>query len=1390
MDNPTAILEMIRQRRRNTESEIDLLRVDIKSLDAAFVNLRSQPPPRPSVPADKIDSDIARLEHRRNTESMSLPAEKKILKEIEKIRSMRRAHEVMKSYNKKMDDLRARKDTNYDRLRTLRDALDELKKAEAKLIVCERLGGVVQPSELVEDSISLKNNTDKIGPIVGKGGGTLRQKESEYGVSIDIDRKQNAINLLGTEEGVAKVKVWINNIFAAEEHDIKITEDLLRLLIVRKGERMKEIQSEYGVRVDLIRDELKIRVRGVVKSINKVKGYIANLKDMTIAVPVASQLLPKLVGKKGVALKAFEEEFKVDVQVDRENEVFKLSGDNDALENAKAGLEKLIETYTEHEKVYELEAGMTPAIIGKGGANIQKIQNESGTYVNVIRAKDREDGVDSDSIVVRGTNEALAKVDVLINEFLVLFKKENQVITFPPSLTSLIVGKKGATVTKIQKENEVNIDVKRDEGEIRIRGTEENVVNAIAALKAILDSYESITMTGTSDELGSIIGKAGVNVKKLTEESGANIKVNREKGTIIISGEKDKVEKAKTDITVLLEKYKKENMQINVNADFIPALIGKGGENIKKLRKELGLSIDLGAKGSGAITLRGEEELIIKAKETLLNLAAKYEKENVIVRIRPDAYSALIGKSGATIQSIQKETNTQIDVRREKNEVRVRGDNEENVKAAVERVTEIAGESDDVISVDVALPENTNAIAVVVGKKGASAMRLQNEFHVSLNIIRDENKVVLRGMKDDVERAKTEVEKIVREQVRITKELIIPETAVAEIIGKSGANIKQLTSSTGAFIDVLRPDDERNTSKNNEHIVRIRGTTDAVDKAFVAIQAIAGVMEDDQMIVAPHHMELLKKQEKLKLQRIQNSMDVEIALDVESGTVHFTAKDKDTHTRARAEVKALLQFFFPKEFSRVVLKPEVFAATFPKGETGAKLSELAEDSNGAMFELDRNQCVVHVMGDETQVELGLVKLKALEEEYRSRVREVKVPLSMVRIIIGKKGANIKKLQSSTKLKFDIIRGQSTALVRMQGDKERLQLGVDAINEMVVQFKKENVEMSYDPEAARVIIGSKGATIRRLQEESGTRIDLTDKGSGLLTIQGKPEAIEIAKKLLKETLEKAGFADDVETVDVDVHPQDIGSIIGKGGSTIREIESTSGAKVKANKEGGIVSIRGRPAEVESATAQVNAIVQKNKSERDAQMEERKRLRAEQQAANAGNDGGNGSDANNGQNDDKDDSNDNTRTVTKPAWIPGMSESDRLQAQNTNGQIMSKAALKNKQKRERKKVAAQSSRAGVESLLFMGNEATSNGTNDNGRDYVPQVDIRGPPPGFNKSAEEDLGSATVRDALKNLGFGLDGSMDSFSSSSSQNNGKKTNNNNSSGMQYSGLGYNLRL
>ena len=71
--------------------------------------------------------------------------------------------------------------------------------------------------------------------------------------------------------------------------------------LLERPERIKEIQSEYGVRMDCRnRDASTITVKGVLAFVADVKGYLDRLKELSIEVPVASQLLPKLVGKKGV----------------------------------------------------------------------------------------------------------------------------------------------------------------------------------------------------------------------------------------------------------------------------------------------------------------------------------------------------------------------------------------------------------------------------------------------------------------------------------------------------------------------------------------------------------------------------------------------------------------------------------------------------------------------------------------------------------------------------------------------------------------------------------------------------------------------------------------------------------------------------------------------------------------------------------------------------------------------------------------------------------------------------------------------------------------------------------------------------------------------------------
>ena len=1405
-----AMLDMIRQRLRNTEQEIDSLRTDTKRLDEKFVQIRSKPPPRPAVPRDRIESDIARLEHRRNTTSMSLAEEKKLLKEMDKIGAMRKQHDAVAKHNAALDAIRASKDTAFDRLRTLRSALSELQKAEAQLIVCERLGGQVQPHELIESTVSLDGNLDKIGALVGKGGAILRERQQEYGVSIDIDRKQNNIALMGTEEGVEKAKNWIANVFAAEEKSLGVDDQTLRLLILRKGERMKSLEANFGVRVNLNRDSMSLSVRGRVEAINQVEAAIKRWLADAVSVRVPAQLLPRLVGKGGATLKAFQEEHAVDVQVDRENEVFVLHAvDKAKLPEAQSALEKLVEENTEHEKVYELEPDMIPSLIGRGGEAIQKIQSESKTYINLDRkskprrrrrkgsekAADEEDPPPSeggqDRIIVKGTKAALVVADTLIQAFFERYNRENQTLKFDPNLASMIVGKKGEVVAAIQKEHNTNIDISRDTGTIRVRGEEENVKQALAALKAVLDSYKKVEIKGTTDELGALVGKSGAVVQQLTKDTGAQMKIDRAAGCVLVSGESEKVKAAVVRITAVLEKFRRENVVMEVNKEFIPSLIGKGGENIKKFREEAGVNIDLGARGTGTITLRGDEEKIKTAQEKLLEMADRYKKENVSVRIRPEAYSALIGKGGENIQKIQADTGTQIDVRRDQNLVFVRGTNEDAVQKAVAFVVEIAGENPDAISLEIDIDPDTNAAAVVVGKKGVQAMRLQSEFRVNLNIDRTSNKIVLRGLSVDVERAKVEIQNIIRENVRITKDLVIPESAISEIIGKKGANVQKLTSTTGAYIDLLRPGDEKHPdSKSKDHIVRIRGNTDAVAQAFVSIQAIVGVMENGEMVVAPHHMVMLAKQKSLKLARIQEKLHVEILLDSEAGTVQFQGGDTDSHNKAKSEVKALLQFFFPKEFSRVALKPEVFAATFPRGETGSKLAELAEDSNGASFELDRSQCVVFVTGDETQVDLAVVKLKALEEEYRRRVREVKIPLSAVQTVIGKGGKQIQKLERESKCKYDIVRGQAGATVRITGNPEALSTAASAVQAIVDQYNKENVEMTFDPDAAGIIIGSKGATIRRLQDESGARVNLTDKGSGVLTLQGKADAIEKAKSLIKTLLEENGFADDVETIDIEVHPQDIPSIIGRQGVTIREIESKSGARVKANSAEGRVSIRGRPIQVEMAQGAIKDILDELRTEREKHVEERRKEQEQDQGDRQANSGASNSTMVNEA--PANDIGENDVVVSRPAWIVGMSDSDRLKAQTKDGKVMSKTAMKNKVKRERKKEAAQSSLEGVENLLglSLGRDSdTRTPTSSRPRRFPKE----GPPPGFTPGGhvnspqiygQQADKSGDALAALANLGFGAGGS--SFSALDKKDAAPTP----TSGVQYSGLGYNLRL
>ncbi len=106
----------------------------------------------------------------------------------------------------------------------------------------------------------------------------------------------------------------------------------------------------------------------------------------------------------------------------------------------------------------------------------------------------------------------------------------------------------------------------------------------------------------------------------------------------------------------------------------------------------------------------------------------------------------------------------------------------------------------------------------------------------------------------------------------------------------------------------------------------------------------------------------------------------------------------------------------------------------------------------------------------------------------------------------------------------------------------------------------------------VIIGAGGANIRRIESQSGARLQLEEEPEPHLKIQGMPEARKTAKALVRAILERE------EEEFFDVPAKYHGLLVGKRGMTVKEIQRDSGAIISFVKkpEPGMV-VKGLPAQ---------------------------------------------------------------------------------------------------------------------------------------------------------------------------------------------------------------------
>jgi rRNA processing protein Krr1/Pno1 len=176
-------------------------------------------------------------------------------------------------------------------------------------------------------------------------------------------------------------------------------------------------------------------------------------------------------------------------------------------------------------------------------------------------------------------------------------------------------------------------------------------------------------------------------------------------------------------------------------------------------------------------------------------------------------------------------------------------------------------------------------------------------------------------------------------------------------------------------------------------------------------------------------------------------------------------------------------------------------------------------------------------------------------------------------IIGSAGATLNALQDGTGTEINVPRRDANhRMVTIVGSKEGTKLAQQYIKELVSKGYCKLTDPDMTSTVVKVpgkqhmaIVGTGGATIRTLQTATNTRINLPSRESKSEEIEVLGAAQDVAQAVAAiRELVQDGFSSITHEgwikYPVAVDPVHFRTIIGKGGATIKSIQSTSGCKV--------------------------------------------------------------------------------------------------------------------------------------------------------------------------------------------------------------------------------------
>ncbi|XP_045484905.1 vigilin [Pieris rapae] len=937
--------------------------------------------------------------------------------------------------------------------------------------------------------------------IQGPFGERSAALSAETGARIHIppaSTQSDEIVVAGEKTGVLAAKAQIEQIYEEMQKKcstvrVEVPKSQHKYVIGARGTTIQEILKETGVSVEMPPPDSPtgtITLHGphnkIGLALSKVCEKANSVKTATVDAP--TWIHKYIIGKNGSNIKKITQDFsKVHVDITHSEDKVKIDGPPEEVERAQVELDAFVKNLLATLTYVELtvDPKFFKHIIGKSGANINRLKDETGVVINIIENEG------TNVIRIEGSHHGVAEAERELRDMVNKLENERtkEVYVDHRYIKSLI-GVRGDKIKEIREKFERVLISLPDQGQkrspIKLRGPQEDIEKCEKYLhklmKEIAESSYVQEVPIFKQFHKFIIGKGGANLRKIRDETQTAIDLPAEgddSDVITVRGKRENVEEAVKRIQQIHnEKANIVTEEVTIPPKYYNSLIGAGGKLIHSIMEECGgvlIKFPPAESDSDKVIIKGPVEDVEKAKQQLLAHASEREltSHTATVRAKSEHHKFLIGKSGANIKKIRELTGARIIFPTEKDEdkeaIFIIG-REDQVEAARKQletaVAEISNVSEGEMSVD---PRHHRHF---VARRGEVLRRIADECGgVQISFPRQgvaSDRVVLKGPKECIEAAKIRINEIIEDlEAKITIECVIPQKHHRTVMGARGAKVKDIT----AEFDVQIKFPERDTTEGAD--IPVRGEEGSEP----------GPNDTIRITGRPKNCEDAKK---ALLDQVPITIDVEV----------------------------------PNDLHRLL--------------AGQKRRDLMQtyDVHILMPPNDEITDIVKVTGTPTNVEKAkqalTEKITDMEKEKEDRLLrsfelKFQVDPEYHPLVIGKGGSVITKIRTDYGVQINLPkRGEpDDNIITIQGYEDKAHQAKEAIMAIVHQLDNQHrEEVDIDPRVHRRLIGLRGKNIRRIMDDFKVDIRFPKQGDdSIVVITGDEDNVLDAKDHLLNLAEE-------------------------------------------------------------------------------------------------------------------------------------------------------------------------------------------------------------------------------------------------------------------------------